>query len=144
MSSTTHQTIIRGAGGLLWRHSSQVDYEIAIIHRRRYGDWTLPKGKLNEGESWKEAALREVKEETGYDAELLRFAGAIGYQIEGTEKVVCFWHMIAIGEPGGKIDEEVADILWLPIQVARSRLQYPVERVLLEVWDTPDALCDVG
>jgi 8-oxo-dGTP diphosphatase len=128
--------VIRAAGALLWRRSS-IGYEIAVIHRRRYDDWTLPKGKLQGSESWRQAALREVREETGYDASMLGFAGAVGYQSNGTPKVVRFWHMMAKGEPASQIDEEVAEVFWLPPEEARDRLQYPLEQALLEVWQAP-------
>jgi len=130
-------TLIRAAGGLLWRLTS-VGQEIAIVHRRRYDDWTLPKGKLEEGESWIDAALREVKEETGYDAKIIGFAGAIAYDTDKGSKIVRFWHMTACGSPSTQIDNEVAEVLWLPRDAARERIQYPLEQVLLDVWKTPE------
>lgn len=135
MPAPTHP-LVRAAGALLWRPSSD-GFEIAVIHRRRYDDWTLPKGKLEDGESWKEAALREVREETGYEGDMLGFAGAIAYQIDSKSKVVCFWHMIAKGEPGLPRDDEVADVFWFSPAEAHVRLQYPLERALIEVWQAP-------
>ncbi len=135
MPTATDQ-VIRAAGALLWRSSSS-GHEIAIVHRRRYDDWTLPKGKLQADESWREAALREVREETGYDANILSFAGAIAYQTDGKPKVVRFWHMTARGEPASKIDDEVAEVFWFPADVAYARLQYPLERALIDVWQAP-------
>ena len=139
MSAPTNEVIrevIRAAGALLWRRSS-AGYEIAIVHRSRYDDWTLPKGKLEEGESWKQAALREVREETGFAADILSFAGAIAYEVDGKPKVVRFWHMTAKGEAVSKIDDEVAGLFWFPLEVALSRLQYPLEKSFLEVWQGP-------
>jgi 8-oxo-dGTP diphosphatase len=129
--------VIRAAGALLWRSTSD-GYEIAVIHRRRYDDWTLPKGKLEDGESWKQAALREVREETGYDGNILGFAGAVAYQTDGKQKVVCFWHMMATGEPSSHLDDEVAEVFWFPVEAAYARLQYPLERALIEVWQAPE------
>lgn len=131
---------IRDAGGLLWRHVASGGYELAIIHRQRYDDWTLPKGHLQEGESWVDAALREVKEETGYEAEILGFAGAISYNTEQGPKVVRFWHMTITGAASSQLDSEVAEVVWLPIEAARKRVQYPLERALLEVWQGPGEL----
>ena len=111
----TDSTPIRAAGGLLWRHSSSGS-EIAVVHRRRYNDWTLPKGKLKEGESWPDAALREVAEETGYDAKIIGFAGAIAYDTDKGPKVVRFWHMMPLGEPRTQIDDEVGEVVWLPLK----------------------------
>lgn len=132
MSATTNG-VIRAAGALLWRRCSG-GYEIAVIHRRRYDDWTLPKGKLQEGESWKQAALREVREETGYHADIVGFAGAIAYQTDSRPKVVRFWHMTVRGEPTPNIDDEVAEVFWFAPKVALERLQYPLEKALLDVW----------
>lgn len=132
----SNNEFIKAAGALLWRCSA-TGYEIAVIHRRRYDDWTLPKGKLEPGESWRDAALREVREETGYRAEILGFAGALAYQTEAGPKVVRFWHMKAIAELGVKLDNEVAEVFWMTPKLARSRLQYPLEQALVEVWDAP-------
>lgn len=137
--SGTEPEIIRAAGALLWRPAS-ADFEIAVIHRRRYDDWTLPKGKLDHGESWLAAALREVKEETGYDARIIGFAGAVAYSVKERPKVVRYWHMIAVGEPASDLDDEVAEVIWLTIEAARERVQYPVEKSLLDVWDAPEKL----
>jgi 8-oxo-dGTP diphosphatase len=136
-TSSDQQELIQAAGGLLWR-SSPSGIEIAIVHRSRYDDWTLPKGKLKEGESWFEAAAREVKEETGYDSIPLGFAGAIAYQTSKGPKLVRFRHMLATGEPSNQIDSEVAEVLWLSIEEARTRVQYPLDRALLEVWQGPE------
>jgi 8-oxo-dGTP diphosphatase len=123
----------------LWRRASS-GYEIAVIHRNRYDDWTLPKGKLKKDESWQAAALREVREETGYDATILGFAGAIAYLANDKPKVVRFWHMMAVGEPASELDDEVAEVAWLSVAAASDRLQYPLERVLLDVWQEPTEL----
>lgn len=132
----SNHEVIKAAGGLLWRCSA-TGYEVAVIHRQRYDDWTLPKGKLEPGESWSDAALREVREETGYRAEILGFAGALGYQTDKGPKIVRFWHMKVIAESGVELDEEVAKVFWMTTTLARSRLQYPLEQALVEAWDTP-------
>jgi 8-oxo-dGTP pyrophosphatase MutT (NUDIX family) len=131
MSTTTDQ-LIRAAGAVLWRRS-EADFEIAIVHRKRYdGDWTLPKGKLEGGESWRDAALREVKEETGYDAKILEFAGALTYQVDGKPKVVRYWHMLAQGKPSAHLDDEVEAVVWLPLDAAVKQLNYPLEQALVQ------------
>jgi len=133
---TNNSELIRAAGGLLWRQSRK-GYEIAVVHRKRYDDWTLPKGKLQEGETWQEAALREVKEETGWQATITEFAGAIAYDTGEGEKVVCFWHMEPIKEGMIAKDNEVRKVIWLPIDEAIKKVQYPLERALLTVWKGP-------
>jgi len=131
MDSDGRKDLIRAAGALLWQECNG-SYTVAVVHRNRYDDWTLPKGKLQEGETWQSAALREVKEETGYDACVLDFAGVVGYEVEGKPKIVRYWHMLAQGEPSQKTDDEVDSVLWLPMTKALERLQYPLEISLLE------------
>jgi 8-oxo-dGTP diphosphatase len=97
----------------------------------------LPKGKLKKGESWQEAALREIKEETGYDARIMGFAGAIAYEVKGRPKIVRYWHMIVQGEPS-ELENEVDELVWLTVEEAIARVQYPLEKALLEEVAPPD------
>ena len=127
--------VIHAAGALLWQGPPERRV-IAVVHRNRYDDWTLPKGKLKKDESWEQAALREVKEETGYDARILGFAGSVSYEVNGRPKIVRYWHMIAEGEPV-ELDDEVDELVWLPIEEAIERLQYPLEKSLLEQTTPP-------
>lgn len=126
--------MIRAAGGLLWDNTAE-PRRIAVIRRFRYDDWTLPKGKLNESESWEQAALREVEEETGYRATLNGFAGVLSYQTSKGDKVVRFWHMIPVSMETSEIDRsEVTEVVWLSPAKACQNLTYPIERALLEAW----------
>ena len=87
--------VILAAGGVVERLTPD-GIEIAVIHRTRHGgEWSLPKGKVKAGESWEQAALREVKEETGCDVHLGKFAGSTQYCTDGNEKHVFFWQMRA-------------------------------------------------
>ncbi|MBC7236228.1 MAG: NUDIX hydrolase [Chloroflexi bacterium] len=123
--------IIAAAGGIVWRLSAG-QAEILLVHRRRYGgDWALPKGKLRPGETWEQAALREVQEETGCRVELGPFVGAVTYPVDGAQKVVRFWHMRCLGGAAISADDEVIETAWLSPQKALDRMTYATERDLL-------------
>lgn len=104
---------------------------ILLVRRVKYQDWGLPKGKLDPGESWQQAALREVLEETGVTAELGEFVDAVGYSVNGVPKVVLFWHMTPLDESGQPHANEIAATAWLPLGAALGQLSYERERQLL-------------
>lgn len=122
--------IVRAAGGLLWRESPSGPL-LAVVHRPRRDGWSLPKGKLDLGESWKEAALREVQEETGCEVRITRFAGVTFYLARHDPKIVLYWDMALVREgrleAGGEIDE----VAWLSSAVAMSRLHHESDRRLV-------------
>jgi 8-oxo-dGTP diphosphatase len=127
--------VIEAAGAVLWRRGSGGLIEVAVIGRPKYGDWTLPKGKLHQGEDLLEAALREVEEETGQRARPGRFLGETRYVFKGDDKVVSYWAMEALGGdfvPGDEVDE----VRWLPVDSAAAILSYERDRELLERFST--------
>jgi 8-oxo-dGTP diphosphatase len=123
--------IVRAAGGLLWRHDAD-GRRLAVIHRPRHDDWSLPKGKLDDGESWEEAAVREVQEETGCRGRITAFAGATFYVPRRAPKIVLYWHMVL--EREGRLDagDEVDQVAWLAPAEALARLDHEPERRLVE------------
>jgi len=123
--------LIRAAGGVLWREESE-GARVAVIHRTRRGDWSLPKGKLDQGERWGEAAVREVLEETGCSVRLAEFAASTWYVPNRTAKVVVFWNMTLLhrGELGAS--DEVDEVRWLRPRTALERLDHENERHVLE------------
>jgi 8-oxo-dGTP diphosphatase len=123
--------VIQAAGGLLWRKGKRGP-QIAVVHRPRYDDWSLPKGLLKEGESWQQAALREVGEETGCQALLGDFLGCNCYMVEGQPKVVLFWQMALREEEVYDRHEEVDRLVWLSPKKALKRLSYKNEKALLK------------
>jgi 8-oxo-dGTP diphosphatase len=124
--------VVRAAGGLVWRETSR-GREIAVVHRPKYDDWTLPKGKLANGESWQECAVREVEEETGLEVRLGDFAGGCTYLTKRAPKIVLYWHMEVEGETrfAGESLEEVDALEWLSVEDARKRLTHRRERRVL-------------
>jgi 8-oxo-dGTP diphosphatase len=128
MTPTTDQ--VRAAGGLVCRD----DGRIAIVHRPRYDDWSLPKGKLEEGESWEQAALREVHEETGVRAELGEELASDSYtDSKGRPKTVRWWRMRAVGEDGFAPDDEVDELRWATADEAARLLTYAHDRELVRL-----------
>jgi 8-oxo-dGTP diphosphatase len=122
---------ILAAGGLLWRDPSR--RELCLVHRPRYDDWCLPKGKLDRGERFVEAVLREVREETGFESVLDTFAGELLYLVDGRAKTVLFWNLLPLGErPAGAPDpDEVDEVRWFAVHEALAVLTYTDERQLV-------------
>ncbi|HEY3742952.1 MAG TPA: NUDIX hydrolase [Bryobacteraceae bacterium] len=119
--------LIMAAGGILERRG-----EILLVQRPRYQDWSLPKGKLDRGETPLQAALREVHEETGYRAKALGFAGAFGYEVKGAPKVVLYWLMKPMKQ-GPILDPgEVCELRWVSLRSAMRLMTYERERDLVK------------
>lgn len=119
------------AGAVLWRtDTGSGETLIAVIHRPRYDDWSLPKGKVDPGETEPVAAVREILEETGQHAVLGRRLKRISYPIPVGTKVVHYWAARGLGgdfEPNHEVDE----LLWLPVKAATGRLTYPHDRTVV-------------
>jgi 8-oxo-dGTP pyrophosphatase MutT (NUDIX family) len=123
--------MVNAAGGILLRETAG-GIEVAVIHRPRYGDWSLPKGKLKKGESPEEAAVREVQEETGCAGRIVGPAGTTRYKQGDKPKVVHFFRMRLEEEGVFEPSEEVDKVVWLPPGGAIERLDYRAERELLQ------------
>ena len=123
---------VEAAGGVLWRRSGDGSVEIAVVHRPRYDDWSLPKGKLDEGETFEEAALREVEEETGMRCRLGRELGETHYEDrKGRPKIVRYW---AMSDCDGEFqpNDEVDELRWVPIGDAQALLSYDFDHELVD------------
>lgn len=122
---------VLAAGAVLWRPNGDPSSpEVAIIHRPRYDDWSLPKGKLDPGETEPVTAVREVYEETGYSSHLGRRLAAVSYPIPQGRKKVLYWAARRVdGEftPNAEVDE----LKWLPVAEALKQLEYPHDRKVL-------------
>jgi len=137
----TYHEVVReiSAGGLVIRRDEEGAFLAAIRPRGRpEGHWALPKGRVEPGESALDAALREVREETGIEAEAIAHAGDVRYvYMRGGQRIlkfVSFWWMRPIGGQIGVIEPamraEVSDVRWLPLADAPRLLAYRDERRL--------------
>jgi 8-oxo-dGTP diphosphatase len=122
---------VQAAGGVLWRRSGD-DVEIAVVHRPRYDDWSLPKGKLDEGETFEDAAVREVEEETGMRCTLGRELGETHYEDrKGRPKIVRYWAMSDC-QGDFQANDEVDALRWVPLGDAKAVLTYDFDRELVD------------
>ncbi len=119
--------LIIAAGGIVLQNG-----RVLLVYRPRYNDWSLPKGKVDDGESPLETAIREVREETGYEVEPGEFAGSCGYMVKNKPKTVLYWVMTPRKQFEIQDREEVSELVWLPIEEARSKLTYVLEQEILE------------
>lgn len=125
--------LIRAAGGIVIRPVANGRYEVACIFREARGDWTFPKGKLDPGETFEQAALREVWEETGMHCDVIRFAGTTNYtHRKGKPKIVAYYLMsVGVGEfvPNDEVDE----LVWLPLENVREHLTWERDQELFDL-----------
>jgi len=127
--------VILAAGGVLWREQADGSRRVAVISRSRYpGERSLPKGKLEKGESFEAAALREMTEETGCEAAIVGFVGAVDYWVKKGPKVVLFFEMELVRQGPFRPNDEVDGLDWMPPEEALEALSYELERSILERW----------
>jgi 8-oxo-dGTP diphosphatase len=117
---------IHAAGGVVVR-----DGKVLLVHRPRYDDWTFPKGKLDPGESFEEAALREVQEETGLRCTLDRELPATRYDVGGLPKLVRYWLMKPEAEAPFVPNDETDELRWVTPGEAFALLSYERDRDML-------------
>ena len=124
--------MIEAAGGVLWRRTSNDRVKVLVVHRPRYDDWSLPKGKLEPGESARSAALREVEEETGLRCKAGDELAELRYtDRKGRAKRVRYWAMRPVdGEftPNDEVDE----VRWVPLDAVGDLLTYEHDAGVVE------------
>ena len=126
---------VRAAGAVLWRPAAAGGVEICVVHRPKYDDWSLPKGKLATGEHPVVAAVREVLEETGIRGHPQMRLPDVAYALpSGVPKTVEFWSMRVGAEAARPVADpaEVDDVRWLSPQAAEDLLTYPADARLVE------------
>ncbi|TWS26069.1 NUDIX hydrolase [Tsukamurella sputi] len=142
MSGGGEGAVVRASGGVLWR--SAVDGpEVAVVHRPRYDDWSLPKGHVEADENPVVAGLREVVEETGFSARFVRAVGQVSYDVPrrkrhgpgdgSVRKRVGYWSALA-GSGVFAPNEETDELRWLPVEAAVALLTYPIDKRILRAF----------
>ncbi|MCA6106603.1 NUDIX hydrolase [Bradyrhizobium cenepequi] len=124
------RTPVLAAGGIVLRR--QATPLIAVVRLRKRNEWVLPKGKLDDGETPRAAAEREVLEETGHEVSVHEFLGTLVYDSGGRYKVVHYWRMEAGDEPAYELMYDIKAVDWLPLEDALERLSRDHERAFLE------------
>jgi len=129
------EPVVRAGGGVLRRRRNDGACEYAIVHRPRYDDWSLPKGKVDPGESDEQAARREVEEETGVRASLGPELGTTRYRDrKGRPKVVRYWLMEPVDPadpPQFRPNREIDELRWCSAADAGKLLSYEHDRNLV-------------
>ena len=122
---------VEAAGGVILRDSERGS-EVCVVHRPHREDWSLPKGKLDPGETFEQAALREVVEETGLTCRLGPELASTSYEDQkGRPKVVRYWRMEVEHDPGFEPNDEVDELRWATRDEALALLSYPHDRDLI-------------
>jgi 8-oxo-dGTP diphosphatase len=121
---------VLAAGGIVLRQAKTP--LVAVVRLRKRNEWVLPKGKLDDGETPRAAAEREVMEETGHDVFVHEFLGTLVYESGGRSKVVHYWRMEAGGGQVHKLMSDVKAVDWLPLDQAVERLSRGYERAFLQ------------
>jgi 8-oxo-dGTP pyrophosphatase MutT (NUDIX family) len=124
-------TLVRAGGGAVWRRGS-AGLEVVLVHRPHYDDWTLPKGKVDSGETDEDAARREVQEEASVEVELGSELPAVHYvDHKGRPKVARYWTMTVVSGTVAA-DNEIDRAEWFPWARARDLLSYERDHPVLD------------
>ena len=122
---------IRAAGGIVHRDGPD-GTEVLVVHRPKYQDWSLPKGKVDPGETLEQTALREVEEETGVRAKLGRHVGSNEYRDRHGRSKRVDWYLMEPIDGDFTQNDEVDEIRWIPVNQAHQLLTHEDDYSLIE------------
>ncbi len=124
---------VRAAGGVVCRTGADGQLEVLLVHRSHYDDWTVPKGKVEEGESDEDCAVREVEEETGVRGRLAVELPSVRWRDRfDRPKVARYWRMEPLDGASARPQNEVDEVVWLPGHEAVDRLTYERDVAVLQ------------
>jgi len=124
--------MIEAAGGVVWRRDPHGRLEVLLVHRPRYDDWSLPKGKLEAGETHLHAALREVEEETGLRCEAAQELQPVRYKDrKGRSKRVRYWAMTPV-DGRFQVNDEVDEARWVAADDVAALVSYPRDAAVVD------------
>ncbi|NCU89076.1 MAG: NUDIX hydrolase [Actinobacteria bacterium] len=127
---------IQAAGAIVWRRNESDAIEIALVHRPKYDDWSIPKGKVEGEESLIACAYREVVEETGFAVRFGQSLGSAHYEVNGLPKTVTYWSARLLGEQGKPNPEEVDAVRWMSCEEAKEQLGSDSDRQIVETFQS--------
>jgi 8-oxo-dGTP diphosphatase len=129
--------VIEAAGGVVWRDAGDGAVDVLLVHRPRYDDWTLPKGKLEPGEAPEDAARREVEEETGLRCTLGGELPAVRYvDHHGRRKRARYWAMQVV-DGSFTPNHEVDELRWVPVDDVGALLTYEHDAAVVAALGQP-------
>lgn len=135
--------MIRSAGTLLWREKQDRTVEVALIYRPKYQDWSLPKGKIEAGETTLQCAYRELIEETGIRAKFTRHIGTAMYEEGGEKKQVVFWAAhCALDKSTFIPNEEVTELVWLAPEKAKEKASHKSDKKIITSFEEVERYTD--
>jgi 8-oxo-dGTP pyrophosphatase MutT (NUDIX family) len=123
--------VVRAAGGIVWRRRPDGEPELLLVHRPKYDDWSLPKGKAKRGESWEDAAAREIEEEAGFRPRLGPHVGTTRYTVGPLRLKTVRYYSVDAGDAEPQPQNEVDELRWLRPEEALELLSHGRDRQML-------------